>query len=210
MSDWDDDSPQLGANIARIVTYAFEDARHRSKPGLDDALKWHRDLMDGLEIPPVPGLDIPVENFVGRFRGTSGLANVQVGVGRHRGVRADLVPSQLQAFQQELQRKVALLDAQIGPDLTEQDLTASQIIEVLRLCAWAHAEWVRIHPFANGNGRTARIWANVLALRYALPPFVRLRPRPGPDYEAAGAAAMRGHWENTVPIFLRMYEAYDA
>ena len=62
------------------------------------------------------------------------------------------------------------------------------------LAAWAHSKWVRIHPFANGNGRTARTWANLLLLRYGLRPVVRLRPRPGGNYGAAGAAAMWGHW----------------
>ena len=63
---------------------------------------------------------------------------------------------------------------------------------MLDLCAWAHGEWVRIHPLTNGNGRTARLWANSLLVRYGLPPVIGLRPRPGGGYGAAGAAAMRG------------------
>jgi hypothetical protein len=209
MRDWDDNSSQLDVNLAHILAYASKNARRRSKPTLDDTLKWHKDLMRGLEIPPVEGLNIPVENYIGRFRGAPGLENCQVGIGRYLGVRADLVPAQLKAFEQELQRKVKLLDAQIGPDLTERDLSAKQICEVLKLCAWAHAEWVRIHPFLNGNGRTARIWANYIAARYGLPPFVRMRPRPDRDYGAAGAAAMEGYWERTFLVFLRMYQEYE-
>lgn len=54
------------------------------------------------------------------------------------------------------------------------------------------------HPFANGDGRTARLWANSLAMRYGLPPFVRLRPRPdGND----SRKAMLGDWEATVALF---------
>jgi len=60
---------------------------------------------------------------------------------------------------------------------------------------------VRIHPFANGNGRSARLWANFIAMRYGLPPFVTLRPRPGNDYGAAAAAAMDGNWEPTEQVF---------
>ena len=63
---------------------------------------------------------------------------------------------------------------------------------------------VRIHPFANGNGRTARLWANFLALRYGLPPFIRLRPRPDDGYGDAGNEAMRGNWEPTAAVFRRM------
>jgi hypothetical protein len=209
MSNWDDNSPQLEANLARILEYARKDARNRSKPTLADTLKWHKDLMHGLEIPPVKGLDIPVENFVGRFRGTVPLERLPVRVGAYRGVSPDLVPAQLKVFEQELQRKVDLLDAQIGLSLSERGLSGRQLGDVLELCAWVHGEWIRIHPFANGNGRTARIWVNYLAMRYALPPFVQLRPRPGGEYSAASAAAMEGYWERTFYVFWRMYIGYD-
>jgi hypothetical protein len=77
---------------------------------------------------------------------------------------------------------------------------------VIDLSAWAHAEWVRMHPFANGNGRTARIWANAILMRYGLPPAVRLRPRPGGGYGLAGAAAMDGEWRPTAAVFRTMLE----
>lgn len=143
------------------------------------------------------------------FPWSAGVEDCIVGVGQYLGVRPDLVLEQLKTYEQDLQSRVKSLDAQIGPNLMERDLSAGQIIAILKLCAWAHAEWIRIHPFANGNGRTARIWANYIASRYALPPFIQIRPRPGPDYEAAGAAAMEGYWERTYLVFLRMYEDYD-
>ena len=62
----------------------------------------------------------------------------------------------------------------------------------------------RIRPFANGNGRTARIWANALLMRYGLPPAIRLRPRPDGGYGDAGAAAMNGDWRATITVFRRM------
>ena len=86
-----------------------------------------------------------------------------------------------------------------------KDLSADEVGAVIDVCAWAHAEWVRIHPFANGNGRTARLWANLIAMRYGLPPFVRPRPRPGGDYESASAEAMQGNWRPTIAAFRRMY-----
>jgi Fic family protein len=63
---------------------------------------------------------------------------------------------------------------------------------VLTFCSLLHGNWVRIHPFANGNGRTARLWANWAALRYGLPPFVTIRPRPRHPDRAAAAASMAG------------------
>ncbi|MBA3961352.1 MAG: Fic family protein [Chthoniobacterales bacterium] len=71
--------------------------------------------------------------------------------------------------------------------------------------SWAHNEWARIHPFANGNGRTARLWANWIAMRYGLAPFVRLRPRPaGMAYAEAAAAGMAGQSDAMVPVFRDM------
>jgi len=81
------------------------------------------------------------------------------------------------------------------------DLDADGLAAVLDLAAWAHAEWVRIHPFANGNGRTARVWANLILVRYGIPPAVRLRPRPGGGYGAACARAMHGDWQPTALVF---------
>jgi hypothetical protein len=75
--------------------------------------------------------------------------------------------------------------------------------------SWAHGEWARIHPFANGNGRIARLWANWIAMRYGVPPFVRLRPRPeGTSYADAAAASMRGNFEAVVPVFRDMLEEF--
>ena len=66
----------------------------------------------------------------------------------------------------------------------------------------------RIHPFANGNGRTARLWANSLAMRYGLPPFIGLRPRPNAGYGEAGAKAMLGDWKPMAQVFLRLLDGF--
>ena len=55
-----------------------------------------------------------------------------------------------------------------------------------------HGEWVRIHPFANGNARTARVWAAWIALRYGLPVFVTVKPRPNDAAYAQAAFASMG------------------
>lgn len=38
--------------------------------------------------------------------------------------------------------------------------------------AWAHLSFVRIHPFFDGNGRIARLLANLPVLRGGFPPIV--------------------------------------
>jgi hypothetical protein len=37
-------------------------------------------------------------------------------------------------------------------------------------------------------------------MRYNLPPFLRLRPRPNAGYNGAGAEAMRGNWQPTLTV----------
>jgi Fic family protein len=66
------------------------------------------------------------------------------------------------------------------------------------VCAWVHAEWVRIHPFANGNGRTARHWVNSIALRYAIPASAVPASR---GYAIACERAMVGDRGPTVALF---------
>ena len=107
-------------------------------------------------------------------------------VGTKEGVAPAKVARELAAFEARLQRIVAALDARCP---TGTKLDADGLAAVIDLGAWAHSEWVRIHPFGNVNGRTARIWANYLFMRYGLPPVVRLRPRPDGGYGPAGAAA---------------------
>ncbi|MGB3051428.1 MAG: Fic family protein, partial [Polyangiales bacterium] len=156
-----------------------------------DAMTWHREIMDGL--------DVPKPEYTGRFRGEPGLEAVQVMVGQYEGVPPDQVAEAAAIFERKLNQVLARLDTLIpaGAALDTDTLAA-----VLDVCAWAHAEWVRIHPFVNGNGRTARLWANYVAMRYGLPPFVRLRPRPNADaYARAGIEAMNGNWNPTAEVF---------
>jgi hypothetical protein len=194
MSDWDVDSTQLRTNLHRALLQARDHALQRLLPSIELARDWQSATMQKL-IPPR-------SEYVGRFRGEAGLQDCEVEIGNVRGTPAKEVAGELKQFEEKLQRTVEVLDALIAPD---QDLSADDVAAVIDLCAWAHAEWVRIHPFANGNGRTARLWANYLAMRYGLPPFVRLRPRPDDGYGAACAQAMQGEWQATVPAFRRMY-----
>lgn len=103
------------------------------------------------------GLEASDKQYVGAFRGEPGLEHLQVKVDANRGVDSGQVAEELARFEEKLQALVAELDA-VLPAGEEPD--ADQLAAIVDLCAWAHSEWVRIHPFANGNGRTARLWAN--------------------------------------------------
>jgi len=151
------------------------------------------------------GLDVSDPRYVGAFRGEPGTENVQVAVGPNFGVDSVKVAAELTRFEAKLQALVAELDALI-PKGQEPDV--DQLAAIVDLCAWVHAEWVRIHPFVNGNGRTARLWANSLATRYGVSPFIRLRPRPGAGYGEAGARAMHGDWKPTAAVFRRLLDDF--
>jgi Fic family protein len=154
------------------------------------------------------GLDVPDKAFVGQFRGERGLEEIGVRVGNKLGAGPGDVAQQLAVFEQRLTRTMEALDA-LYPSGSELD--ADGLAAVIQLSAWAHAEWVRIHPFANGNGRTARFWANFVFMRYGLPPVIRMRPRPDGGYGTAGSAAMDGNWQPTAIVFRRLLlQALDA
>jgi hypothetical protein len=194
MANWDDDTPQLRGNLAKVFGRVRDEALSREPLTIEVARGWQIDIMSGL-IPPGP-------NLVGRFRGEAGLESYDVSVRGLPGAPASGVAAELSEFDRKLRLAIAELDRWIGPG---QDLTADNLAAVLTLCAWAHSEWVRIHPFANGNGRTARLWVNSIAMRYGLPPFLRIRPRPGDGYGRVSAAAMQGDWRPTVALFRQMY-----
>lgn len=196
MADWDDDSPRLQANLSAVLRSERDRAAARRRLTSHDALAWHKAIMVGLEVPD------PAR--IGQFRGAHGFEEYQVHVGGRLGVLSAAVVVALTAFDQKFFAALVSLDDQIPPGTPFGALDRDRLNAVVNLCAWVHAEWVRIHPFANGNGRTARLWANVIAMRYGLPSFVRLRPRPDGGYGDAGAAAMDGDWHPTAAVFLRL------
>lgn len=195
MADWDANSPRHRQNLINVLRDARDRARRRDLLSIEDARRWQRDSM--------AGLDVPDDRYRGRFRGEAGLETTRVRIGGREGVAPSEVADELRAFQRTLQRAVSVLDSLYPP---RQELDADGLAALIDLCAWAHAEWVRIHPFANGNGRTARIWADALLMRYGLPPAVRLRPRPDGGYGLAGAAAMNGDWRPTAAVFRKMLD----
>ena len=72
------------------------------------------------------------------------------------------------------------------------DLTERGFDNAIELAAWTHAEFVRIHPFVDGNGRTSRMIMNYkLMLAEILPVSVAKEDRLA-YYEALEAYAVQG------------------
>ncbi len=197
MPDWDEDSPRLRRNLRKLLTEIRDQAFARGEIGVADSQKWHRMMMEGLSTPD--------QRMVGIFRGSESLSDIEVVVGSYPGVAAAKVAAETARFETRLRRLMQHLDTSISP---EAELNSDQLSAVIEACAWVHTEWVRIHPFANGNGRIARLWANAIAMRYNLPPFISLRPRPNFGYETASGEAMLGNRKPTVAAFRRMLDAF--
>jgi hypothetical protein len=195
--NWDEDSGQLRQNLSDVLDEIVRSAQQREYPTIASAKRWQSLLMKNLTVPDA--------RFVGAFRGEPVLEKIQVRVGAHYGADAAEVGEALAGFESKLHALLPELDM-ILP--TGQEPNADQLAAVVDLCAWVHAEWVRIHPFANGNGRTSRLWANCIAMRYGLPPFIRLRPRPNFGYGEAGAKPMQGDWKPTATVFRRLLDAF--
>jgi Fic family protein len=191
--DWDESSPKLASNLRKVLKQAEAHAAARKPVSVDNMRLWHGAMMTGLNMPD-PG-------WAGCFRGQGAAQRVGVSIGAHSGVAPEKVEAELEDFERRLVLAVARLDSDIGVHGSD---TPDHIRAVIDLCAWAHGEWVRIHPFANGSGRTARLWVNYLAMRYGLPPFARLRPRPDAGYGAAAGASMTGNWKAMAPVFHAM------
>ena len=185
------DSPVLSANVAALRRELERQTRQgRALPRIDLAHEWHRKIYAGVAGVPGP-------HYLGAFRGSShpDLIDYEVVLQDSSGrVVAETPPpaevaDHLARLEASLRAAVTGLDAHISPG--SRPGTAGELEAVVLLMAQMHGEWVKIHPYANGNGRTARTWANWVAVRYGLPPLVRIKPRPdGRSYPGAALASM--------------------
>ncbi len=51
----------------------------------------------------------------------------------------------------------------------------ADLLKVVEFAAWVHFQLVDIHPFIDGNGRTARLLMNLFLIRHGFPPAVILK-----------------------------------
>jgi Fic family protein len=194
----------IEANVRRVLAEIARRAYQREQPTVAQAKRWHRDLYDKIARP--------FDYFAGEVRDSDHrfpqLIGYEVEVDGMQGVASELVPAALAQFEDRAQAAVARLDAAIPQGTASHALDTAQLHGILTLCALLHGEWVRIHPYANGNGRTARLWANWAALRYGLPPFVTIKPRPNQPYGAAALASMHADHSVMLAVLHEMLRAY--
>ncbi len=81
----------------------------------------------------------------------------------------------------------------------EQLSTCDKRVHPVLLAAWGHWAIARIHPFRNGNGRTARLWQDALLLRHRLTCAIISNNERG-DYLAALESADEGQFDLLVQL----------
>jgi len=193
---WQEDNSEnlslIQSNAAQLIMELRAGAADRMLPAHETLCYWHARLY--------AGCDVPVTGYLGHFRGdptVKELLDYEVGLGSRlkdgnlekMGVWARRVSNEIDGVLAGLHAVFAELDARLP--VGKPPNTADQILEVISFAALAHGEILRVHPFANGNGRIARLLVAFICLRYGVPMFLHIKPRPeSEDYIRASRDSM--------------------
>jgi cell filamentation protein len=121
-----------------------------------------------------------IYEWAGRYR------QVNVTKGSFPFAAAAQVPTLMEHFEQDILRRYT-------------PCTFTNREAVVRGLAETHVELVLIHPFRDGNGRTARVLSTLMALQAGLP-LLDFSPIAGPRKHAYIAAIQAGLDKNYVPM----------
>ncbi|GAA1477097.1 hypothetical protein GCM10009623_15430 [Nocardioides aestuarii] len=199
---WDAEKfkPRITSNFKGIEAEVADSALDMVRPTSDGVRAWHAASLEGVPL---------AEPWVaGRYRGqgppNSRLANCPVHVGGVFGTPPARVRGEVTAAFAELDRRLDALDARIANGESVEDVYE----DVLAVCAWIHGQWVRIHPFVDHNGSTARLLTVAVGLRYGIPLQLPGKPRSQlptdglvVDYNLAAGNQMSGD-DHLMKLFL--------
>lgn len=107
------------------------------------------------------GLFLGVRDHAGKIRSNEH-GSETLTFGPNRSTHRDRVRAALDSIFVELSRAIASLDANRTDEAYERS--------AVHIAVWTHAEIIRVHPFEDGNGRTARLLMNCILLRVGLLP----------------------------------------
>lgn len=94
-----------------------------------------------------------LKNIDDANKGSYRTTNVIISGAMHKPPQGFEVPSKMENFIKEYENK-------------------KQTLHPIELAAWLHIEFVGIHPFIDGNGRTARLLMNLELIKAGYPPVV--------------------------------------
>jgi fido (protein-threonine AMPylation protein) len=141
---------EIDRNIIRLARWIDAMAPSRILDG-PLILKFHQTLFDGV-----------LPTAAGRLRGPAPTyIPWDVTFGNYRGERFQNVPGVCAVLFERVEHWIRELDRMRGQH--DQRFIEDQALQV---AAYVHCELVRIHPFIDGNGRTARACVNYFGRRY--------------------------------------------
>lgn len=73
-----------------------------------------------------------------------------------------------------------------------EGMTLKKTVNAIELAAWTHAEFVRIHPFVDGNGRTSRLIMNYQLMAQGFLPITIKKESRLEYFDALEAYAVNG------------------
>ena len=120
---------------------------------------WHYALFHG------------VRNHAGRFR-TREYGEQVVTFGDQRSTPSEFVEKELNGHIRQGKMFFDDLDSRIR-NSSKEDFN----IAVITVAVWMHADFIRIHPFRDGNGRTGRLIATYFLRAYGLPAYIVETPK---------------------------------
>lgn len=116
----------------------------------------------------------------GRIRHAAVGFDQPVTFGGMQGIHFRDLPDQLETWNRLVRGYISDLDR-----FFDEQSPTQHAEEVMKVAAFTYCELTRLHPFVNGNGRTARLCVNNFAYRYGLQPLIVERDREDPTYIAA-------------------------
>jgi Fic family protein len=127
------------------------DLIQKEKISAEDLFNLHRCVM---QKSPIDSLR-PIGNWKRDYNGTTGVRNGKPVYMEY--AHPDDTPKLMTRWTKEFNRKLQ---------------SASSPAKAINVYAWAHLSFVRIHPFFDGNGRIARLIANLPLLKCGWPPLL--------------------------------------
>lgn len=166
---------KIKRNYVALRKSVVDDALDGTRPTVEGVRGWHR--------ASLAGVDLAEPQVAGGFRGEGApgqLATCVALVGGAVGEFPSNVVVRVRETFRQLSERLDVLDARLDDGETLADLYA----DVIELCAWLHGEWVRIHPFVDHNGSTARLLTLTVGLLYGI--LLNLPGKPRSDLPEQG------------------------